>query len=56
MISATTRFLKKHQKKIFITLGITGGAYLIGKWATWKFVEMQERNAAERTAKKKFVF
>jgi len=55
MLSATTRFLKKHQKKFFITLGITGGAYFAGKWAIWKFMEIQERAAAEKTAREKFV-
>jgi peroxin-3 len=55
MISATTRFLKKHQRKFFITLGITGGSYLIGKWVTRKLCEMQEKAAAERTAREKSV-
>ncbi|CAB4381468.1 unnamed protein product [Rhizophagus irregularis] len=51
MISATKRFLKKHQRKFFVTLGITGGIYFIGKWVTWKISEMQERAASERTAR-----
>ncbi|GBB98921.1 hypothetical protein RclHR1_03360018 [Rhizophagus clarus] len=51
MITATTRFLKKHRRKFFITLGISGGAYLIGKWVKWKLNEMQERATAERTAR-----
>ncbi|RIA90698.1 hypothetical protein C1645_769278 [Glomus cerebriforme] len=55
MFSEITRFLKRHQKKIFVTLGVTGGAYFIGKWATWKFFEIQEKAAAERKAKEKFV-
>lgn len=55
MISATKRFLKKHQRKFFVTLGITGGIYFIGKWVTWKISEMQERAASERTAREKSV-
>ncbi|CAI2171928.1 1237_t:CDS:2 [Funneliformis geosporum] len=50
MISSTIGFLKRHKKKIFITLGITGGTYFLGKFATWKFFEMQEKAASERTA------
>lgn len=55
MISATKRFLKKHQRKFFVTLGITGGIYFIGKWVSWKLFEMQERAAADRTAREKSV-
>ncbi|CAG8547047.1 11936_t:CDS:2 [Funneliformis caledonium] len=51
MISSSIGFLKRHKKKIFITLGITGGTYFLGKFATWKFFEMQERAASERTAR-----
>ncbi|KAF0416344.1 Peroxin-3 [Gigaspora margarita] len=51
MISATTKYLKKHKRGILITLGISGGIYFLGKYAKWKIIEFQEKAEQERIAK-----
>ncbi|KAG0195697.1 peroxin, partial [Mortierella sp. GBA30] len=54
MISAVQGFAKRHRRGLVITAGITGGIYLMGKYAKSKLIEFQEKTASERTAKEKY--
>jgi hypothetical protein len=53
MFAAIQAFLKRHRRKLTITAIITGGAYVLGKYASWKYREFQERAATEKTARDK---
>ncbi|KAG9301688.1 hypothetical protein G9A89_016759 [Geosiphon pyriformis] len=44
-------YLKRHLRGIAITAGITGGVYILGKYAKWKIEEFKDKVGAERTAK-----
>ncbi|KAF9566436.1 peroxin [Mortierella alpina] len=54
MISAVQGFASRHRRGLAITAGITGGVYLMGKYAKSKLIEFQEKSASERTAKEKY--
>ncbi|KAF9282116.1 peroxin [Mortierella alpina] len=51
MISAVQGFVNRHRRGLAITAGITGGVYLMGKYAKSKLIDFQEKSASERTAK-----
>ncbi|KAG9319738.1 hypothetical protein KVV02_004854 [Mortierella alpina] len=51
MISAIQGFANRHRRGLAITAGITGGVYLMGKYAKSKLIDFQEKSASERTAK-----
>ncbi|KAF9391654.1 peroxin [Podila verticillata] len=51
MISAVTGFANRHRRGLAITAGITGGIYMMGKYAKSKLIEFQEKSSSERTAK-----
>ncbi|KAF9963050.1 peroxin [Mortierella alpina] len=51
MITAVQGFVNRHRRGLAITAGITGGVYLMGKYAKSKLIEFQEKSASERTAK-----
>lgn len=55
MISAVTGFANRHRRGLAITAGITGGIYMMGKYAKSKLIEFQEKSSSERTAKEKYV-
>ncbi|XP_065182942.1 peroxisomal biogenesis factor 3-like [Sycon ciliatum] len=44
-------FLKRHQRKFYITGAIVGGAFALGKFAQWKLAEYSDRVAAEEVAR-----
>ncbi|CAG8768184.1 5745_t:CDS:2, partial [Acaulospora colombiana] len=46
-----TKYIKKHKRSLFITAGITGGVYLLGKYAKWKINELQEKTQEEKRAR-----
>ncbi|KAI7818270.1 Peroxin-3, partial [Gamsiella multidivaricata] len=51
MISAVQGFVSRHRRGLAVTAGVTGGIYLMGKYAKSKLIEFQEKSAANRTAK-----
>ncbi|KAF9157943.1 peroxin [Actinomortierella ambigua] len=51
MIGAIQGFAQRHRRGLMITAGITGGIYMMGKYAKSKLIEFQEKSAQERTAK-----
>ncbi|KAF9408369.1 peroxin [Podila epigama] len=51
MISAITGFANRHRRGLAITAGITGGIYMMGKYAKSKLIEFQEKSSSDRTAK-----
>ncbi|KAF8945219.1 peroxin [Haplosporangium gracile] len=51
MLSAVQGFAKRHRKGLVITAGLTGGIYMMGKYAKSKLIEFHEKSASERTAK-----
>ncbi|KAG0256054.1 peroxin [Mortierella polycephala] len=51
MISSVQGFVNRHRRGLAITAGISGGIYLMGKFAKTKLIEFQEKGASERTAK-----
>ncbi|KAG0274982.1 peroxin, partial [Linnemannia gamsii] len=51
MLSAVQGFANRHRKGLVITAGLTGGIYMMGKYAKSKLVEFHEKSASERTAK-----
>ncbi|KAG0046817.1 peroxin [Gryganskiella cystojenkinii] len=51
MISAVQGFANRHRRALVITAGISGGIYMMGKYAKSKLFEFQEKSASERTAK-----
>ncbi|KAF9974602.1 peroxin [Actinomortierella ambigua] len=51
MIGAIQGFAQRHRRGLMITAGITGGIYMMGKYAKNKLFEFQEKSAQERTAK-----
>ncbi|KAF9179082.1 peroxin [Haplosporangium sp. Z 767] len=51
MISSVQGFVNRHRRGLAITAGISGGIYLMGKFAKTKLIEFQEKSASERTAK-----
>ncbi|KAF9923233.1 peroxin [Linnemannia zychae] len=51
MLSAIQGFANRHRKGLIITAGLTGGVYMMGKYAKSKLVEFHEKSASERTAK-----
>ncbi|KAI1316893.1 peroxin [Mortierella claussenii] len=51
MISAVQGFVSRHRRGLAITAGVTGGVYLMGKYAKSKLIEFQEKSASDRTAK-----
>jgi len=53
MISAVQGFANRHRRALVITAGISGGIYMMGKYAKSKLFEFQEKSASERTAKEK---
>ncbi|KAF9916911.1 peroxin [Lobosporangium transversale] len=50
MISAVQGFASRNRRSLMITAGITGGIYLMGKYAKSKLIEFHEKSASERTA------
>ncbi|KAF9080132.1 peroxin, partial [Mortierella sp. AD031] len=51
MLAAVQGFANRHRKGLVITAGLTGGIYMMGKYAKSKLVEFHEKSASERTAK-----
>lgn len=51
MLSAVQGFANRHRKGLVITAGLTGGIYMMGKYAKSKLIEFHEKSASERTAK-----
>ncbi|KAF9914587.1 peroxin [Lobosporangium transversale] len=51
MLSAVQGFVSRHRRGLAVTAGVTGGIYLMGKYAKTKLIEFQEKSASERTAK-----
>ncbi|KAG0086702.1 peroxin [Podila epicladia] len=51
MISTVAGFANRHRRGLAITAGITGGIYMMGKYAKSKLIEFQEKSSSERTAK-----
>ncbi|GJJ76564.1 peroxin-3 [Entomortierella parvispora] len=51
MISTVQGFANRHRRALVITAGISGGIYMMGKYAKSKLFEFQEKSASERTAK-----
>ncbi|KAK3845191.1 MAG: Peroxin-3 [Linnemannia gamsii] len=51
MLSAVQGFANRHRKGLVITAGLTGGIYMMGKYAKSKLFEFHEKSASERTAK-----
>ncbi|CAG8526132.1 2629_t:CDS:2 [Paraglomus occultum] len=51
MWTSLKNYFKKHRRSLTITAFAVSGTYLLGIWAKWKFLEWQERSAAERTAR-----
>ncbi|KAG0216140.1 Peroxin-3 [Mortierella sp. GBAus27b] len=55
MLSSVQGFVNRHRRAFGVTtgvaVGITGGVYLMGRYAKNKLIEFQEKTAAERTAK-----
>lgn len=48
---AITEFFRRHQRKIYVTLGIGASAYMLTQYVKTKFLELQERILTERLAK-----
>ena len=46
-------YTKRHRKGLFITAAIGGGSYLLGRYATVKLRDLQEKAMTERVAKEK---
>ena len=46
-------YTKRHRKGLFITAAIGGGSYLLGRYATGKLRDLQEKAMTERVAKEK---
>ncbi|KAI9254519.1 Peroxin-3 [Phascolomyces articulosus] len=44
-------YTKRHRKGLFITAAIGGGSYLLGRYATGKLRDLQEKAMTERVAK-----
>ncbi|KAG0305848.1 peroxin [Dissophora globulifera] len=51
MLSSVQGFVSRHRRGLAVTAGVTGGIYLMGKYAKSKLIEFQEKSASERTAK-----
>ncbi|KAF9990500.1 peroxin, partial [Entomortierella chlamydospora] len=50
MLSAVQGFVNRHRRGLAVTAGVTGGIYLMGKYAKSKLIEFQEKTASQRTA------
>ncbi|KAF9402641.1 peroxin [Mortierella sp. AD011] len=50
MLSAIQGFVNRHRRGLAVTAGVTGGIYLMGKYAKSKLIEFQEKTASQRTA------
>ncbi|KAJ8032961.1 Peroxisomal biogenesis factor 3 [Holothuria leucospilota] len=53
MLEYMWNFLKRHKRKFFIAGAVSGGAYLLWKYAGWKLAEWREIEAAECLANAK---
>ncbi|KAG0051572.1 peroxin [Gryganskiella cystojenkinii] len=51
MLSAVQGFANRHRRALVVTAGISGGIYMMGKYAKSKLFEFQEKTSSERTAK-----
>ncbi|KAK3819672.1 MAG: Peroxin-3 [Benniella sp.] len=51
MLSAVQGFVSRHRRAFAVTAGVTGGIYLMGRYAKSKLIDFQEKTASERTAK-----
>ncbi|KAF8962530.1 peroxin [Entomortierella lignicola] len=50
MLSSVQGFVNRHRRGLAVTAGLTGGIYLMGKYAKNKLIEFQEKSASKRTA------
>lgn len=46
-------YAKRHRKGLMVTAAIGGGSYLLGRYATEKLRDFQEKTMTERVAKEK---
>lgn len=46
-------YAKRHRKGLMVTAAIGGGSYLLGRYATEKLRDFQEKAMTERVAKEK---
>ena len=54
MLSSVQGFVSRRRRGLTVAVGVTGGIYLMGKYAKSKLIEFQEKGAADRTAKEKY--
>ncbi|KAF8956550.1 peroxin [Entomortierella lignicola] len=50
MLSSVQGFVNRHRRGLAVTAGVTGGIYLMGKYAKSKLIEFHEKTASQRTA------
>ncbi|KAI9142582.1 Peroxin-3 [Paraphysoderma sedebokerense] len=51
MLTSIQATFRRHQRKLYWVGAITGGAWLLGKFAKAKFIELQEQAVLDRNAK-----